>query len=281
MTNSTAPLAPGAIPEKTRKEKIAELELQGEEIRKKSHRLAQRAWALTGFWIACVVVYAIVTTCGHETEALQLNEFGDFFSGVSAPLAFLWLVVGYYQQGWELRQNTIALNAQLLELRESVEHQAELSSSTKRQTDLLAEDLADRRYKQVLNAQPTFSVGGRSSGKTNEGVIRTMIAITHTGPLVTGVTVEFSGPLVRQSFGKSKITRWQAHQNIDREITWDPFASEDFTSNMRIAYTDANGDQQHQDFQLFRVANNSAIEFDADGNSYSSKSAVDAAKPST
>lgn len=44
--------------------------------------------------------------------ALPINEWGDFFVGAVAPLAFLWLALGYFQQGNELRQNTEALIAQ-------------------------------------------------------------------------------------------------------------------------------------------------------------------------
>ena len=52
-----------------------------------------------------------------ELEVLEPNNFGDFLGGVVAPLAFLWLVVGYFQQGEELRQNTAALHLQAEELK--------------------------------------------------------------------------------------------------------------------------------------------------------------------
>ncbi len=42
------------------------------------------------------------------------NEFGDFLAGFAAPLAFGWLVLGFFQQGEELR-------LQAAELRASVE----------------------------------------------------------------------------------------------------------------------------------------------------------------
>ena len=54
---------------------------------------------------------------------LDLNELGDFFAGVMAPLAFLWLIVGYFQQGDELKNNTEALKAQVKEYRDGVERQ--------------------------------------------------------------------------------------------------------------------------------------------------------------
>jgi hypothetical protein len=52
---------------------------------------------------------------------LTLNEWGDFFSGFAAPLALIWLIIGYIQQGEELRLNTRALEAQEEEFRRNTE----------------------------------------------------------------------------------------------------------------------------------------------------------------
>jgi hypothetical protein len=53
-------------------------------------------------------------------KQMKPNEWGDFLAGVFAPLAFLWLVLGYFQQGDELRLNTEALKLQAEELRHQV-----------------------------------------------------------------------------------------------------------------------------------------------------------------
>lgn len=49
----------------------------------------------------------------------SLNEFGDFLAGSFAPLAFYWLVLGYYLQGKGIQQNTEALKLQQVELQAS------------------------------------------------------------------------------------------------------------------------------------------------------------------
>ncbi len=69
-----------------------------------------------------VVFYFAIPDIDHM-KTLKPNELGDFFAGFFSPLAFLWLVFGYYQQGEELKQNTLALNLQADELRNSVEQQ--------------------------------------------------------------------------------------------------------------------------------------------------------------
>lgn len=57
--------------------------------------------AVTGVWLA-FGIYMLVT----QERPSQQNAWGDFFSGFFAPLAFLWLVLGYLQQGEELRNSS-------------------------------------------------------------------------------------------------------------------------------------------------------------------------------
>lgn len=67
---------------------------------------------------------------------MDLNAVGDFLAGAFGPLAILWLVLGFFQQGIELRQNSEALHLQAKELQNSVTQQAELASTAKAQFDL-------------------------------------------------------------------------------------------------------------------------------------------------
>lgn len=57
---------------------------------------------------------------------MELNAVGDFLAGAFSPLAFLWLVLGFIQQGQELRQGTKALELQAEELKASVEQQIQM-----------------------------------------------------------------------------------------------------------------------------------------------------------
>lgn len=62
----------------------------------------------------------------QELQGMPLNNLGDFLAGAFGPLAIVWLVLGYFQQGIELRQNSQALHLQAQELANSVEQQREL-----------------------------------------------------------------------------------------------------------------------------------------------------------
>ena len=47
---------------------------------------------------------------------LPTADIGSFLEGAFAPLAFLWLVIGYFLQKKELRQNTDAMKMQFVEI---------------------------------------------------------------------------------------------------------------------------------------------------------------------
>jgi hypothetical protein len=93
-----------------------------------------RVLAIIG--IALTVVYALFAwwLVGDRIQTLQtmdLNEVGDFLAGAFGPVTILWLVLGFFQQGIELRQGTTALNLQAAELRNSVAQQCEMVAAQK------------------------------------------------------------------------------------------------------------------------------------------------------
>lgn len=85
--------------------------------------------------VGWVSVMAVLLWRLYPSGGMTPNELGDFFSGVFAPVAFLWLVLGYLQQGDELRQNTEALLAQQREMEEQVIQTRILAENAKRQAD--------------------------------------------------------------------------------------------------------------------------------------------------
>lgn len=72
---------------------------------------------------------------------MELNALGDFMAGTFAPLALLWLVIGYFQQGDELRQNSRALLLQAEELRQAAEHAGGLLDVARKEHELAIEKL--------------------------------------------------------------------------------------------------------------------------------------------
>lgn len=74
-------------------------------------------WSVTGLWITLFAAYLFYFGLGKFIE-LPPNELGDTFAGWFAPLALFWVVLGYLQQGDELKLNTRALMLQQKELQE-------------------------------------------------------------------------------------------------------------------------------------------------------------------
>ena len=95
-------------------------------------------WGITVAWI--FFIFYLWQFSGI-TKPKDLNSVGDFLAGAFAPLAFFWLVSGYYQQSKGLEQNSEALKIQAEELQRSTEalqlQANELANSVQEQKNLI------------------------------------------------------------------------------------------------------------------------------------------------
>ena len=83
-----------------------------------------RIWlglTLTLGWLLLGAIYINQDIGWSNVIHLPADELGSFLEGAFAPLAFLWLVIGYFLQQKELEQNTLALKAQAEEIQRSAE----------------------------------------------------------------------------------------------------------------------------------------------------------------
>ena len=89
-------------------------------------------WApyITGLYIGGAII--IMGAKFDDLVKLKLNEIGDLAAGVFGPMAFLWLILGYLQQGKELKASTKALRLQAKELNNSVKQQSLMVASQER-----------------------------------------------------------------------------------------------------------------------------------------------------
>lgn len=110
-------------------------------------------WGITVAWIFFIFY---LWQCSGITKPKDLNSVGDFLAGAFAPLAFFWLVRGYYQQGEELRQNTQALKMQGDELANSVLQQQHIVALTKEELEITKKELEQQRKLRKSLAQPIF-----------------------------------------------------------------------------------------------------------------------------
>lgn len=149
---------------------------------------------VTAIWLGLGGLYA--ASRWSSFLALSPNELGDFLAGVLSPLAFLWLVLGYFQQGKELELSTNALRLQADELRNAVEQQRELVSATRDQVAFEKELNERTSYERAIAASPRFDVSGGGSGPAlaRDSSWRTFyIRIANLGAAVTAVKVFANG----------------------------------------------------------------------------------------
>ncbi len=153
--------------------------------------------ALTIVWVAGALALFL---CSPTSAApTKLNEWGDFFAGVSAPIAFLWLVLGYLQQGQELKLSTEALRLQADELRHSVEQQRQLVEVTRLQVDSEREAFREQLAIRHEATQPKFAIGGTRAHAEQDGEIRYTASVENVGTSATDVTFSFEPPMKQEA----------------------------------------------------------------------------------
>ena len=82
---------------------------------------------LTVLWLVLGFLYISNVVGWNGFVSQKAPALGSFLEGAFAPLAFLWLVVGFFLQQRQLEQNTSMLSAQLETMRRSAA-QAEIQS---------------------------------------------------------------------------------------------------------------------------------------------------------
>lgn len=83
-----------------------------------------RIWfglALTAAWLLIGAIYVEQSIGWSHIAEQPADVIGSFLEGAFAPLAFLWLVIGYFLQHKALTQNTEALQMQFQEIQRSAE----------------------------------------------------------------------------------------------------------------------------------------------------------------
>ena len=85
--------------------------------------------AITAAWIFLGSSYITGQIGWAAFSRLPAEQLGSFLEGAFAPLAFLWLVIGYFLQQKELSDNTNAIQKQHIEMQKSAEHAAVQAAS--------------------------------------------------------------------------------------------------------------------------------------------------------
>lgn len=97
-----------------------------------------RIWfglSITLLWLIMLSLYVSSTIGWQHIGKSPIETLGSFLEGAFAPLAFLWLVIGYFLQKKELSHNTEAIKMQHVEIQKTTK-QAEIQAEAIRATEL-------------------------------------------------------------------------------------------------------------------------------------------------
>jgi len=114
---------------------------------------SRRNLKVIGLCVSLAYLFVVAALSYRSRQAfldLDPNNWGDFLAGAFGPLALFWLVLGFFQQGYELRNSADALRIQAQELKNSVEAQKNLVVSADRQ---IAQEISMRTADLWLEAK--------------------------------------------------------------------------------------------------------------------------------
>lgn len=133
-----------------------------------------RVWfalASTAFWLWLGFLYVALVIGWGNFVTQPADALGGFLEGAFAPLAFLWLVIGFFLQQHELRQNNIAIMAQYEQMCRTAEN-SEIQASAIRANALHQQQettlmIADRVHRQLGGVVGLLWMSSRGPGNPN------------------------------------------------------------------------------------------------------------------
>lgn len=192
---------------------------------------------LMGWWVA---------THWGDFLRLNLNELGDFLAGAFGPIAFLWLVLGFLQQGRELKLSTDALRLQAEELKNSVAQQSIMAQAAVEQIDAARKAVMLQMEEAERAVSADFEVGTVvKSG--SDGQVKNRFRITNNRNVAYKVICEFTGnlPFLR----KFELGTLKAGCHSEDEYVFPH--DHPGTGILKILYEDVNGREKVDLFDIW------------------------------
>lgn len=216
--------------------------------------LTEIGGAVTAIYLAgaTALIWGRVGSLG----SMPLNEVGDFLAGAFGPVAFLWLVLGFLQQGDELRQGTEALMLQAQELRNSVEQQSIMAAAATKQIKAQEETLGLHLKERDRALRANFSVGTGSSGSGRRpGIPMNRLMFTNDGNTAFKAMVSLDAPFLDAQQVLLGTVKGAERKEVQFDLT--PTTGP-LDGGAQINYVDSDGNQRSESF-TFRVVSSRAV----------------------
>lgn len=206
------------------------------------------------FWGAFVtaayfaLVWFLIGDKVVNIRTLDLNNIGDFLSGVFGPVAFLWLVLGFLQQGKELK-------LQAEELRHSVQQQTEIAAATREQAESqrIAMDVDRARYEDQFLARLVFRP---KHSMTNNGMRTHFFDLQNLGGDAINLTLGMDPPALGQDLVRLGVLARSAITEIPMDYD---LRNGDINATLVLNYETVQGRPQTSLFDFILDSKNSLL----------------------
>lgn len=185
---------------------------------------------LTSFYLSLIIV--LLCSRWGEFVELPLNELGDFTAGIFGPVAFLWLILGYKQQGEELKISSEALKSQVVELNNSFQLQREVAE------------------KQDMALDPVLHMSYAGNTPEGEGLVD-VFNLQNLGATCRSVTVDIKH--MHSDARKSGFMIPAIAEGGDISLKWDGMVIDGTEWDLTITYTRINGSKGVQKFLVAKI----------------------------
>ncbi|MFT2161521.1 hypothetical protein [Pseudomonas putida] len=170
---------------------------------------------------------------------MPLNEVGDFLAGAFGPVAFLWLVLGFLQQGEELKQGTKALLLQATELKNSVQQQSIMAAAATQQIEAQHAALELQRSDREKSLLADFSiVTAMMTGAGAPGRVENVVNIRNDGNTAHNTVVRFDPPIGR--VGEARLGEFKTGMVKDLRIRFE-VSPDPVLGGVTVEYEDKEG----------------------------------------
>ncbi len=215
------------------------------------------SWGLRITWVYLIILVGGIPVAGMlgaiNIRPLDLNELGDFLAGAFGPLAIAWLVLGFFQQGQELKNSVDALRLQAEELSKSVEQQVAMVGITEKQLDLDIAVRDEQVRSSVSRELPLLrcaSGGNGSSAKLNARYFT--FRLINIGPDATDVTLFLDDAQIQKDPRELGMIANKQQKDFRFNIPLNPDGSWDWEANLTVLSVNIRGKKREQ---IFRIGN--------------------------
>ena len=209
-------------------------------------------WGTSIYVTALAVCSVAFTRLGWiELKPLELNQLGDLLAGLFGPLAIFWLILGFFQQGDELRNSVLALRLQAEELKQSVEQQKAMVITAERQLQLDIEVREEQNRLLVSKELPYFQLERRGGFSAGNSTWNHSFRIRNIGASAANVRIKTAGKSVSDQTREIPFLESTHSDEFNIQSIGSTRLTHDGSAYVEIFSENNRGMKRYQEFELF------------------------------